>query len=465
VSHSIRQQLADKLTETFGKPPQRSLYSAMKAAKERGRAKTAEHYKAQWDETKHPRDADGKFGSGGGSAGGGDEQAQWDETNHPRDAGGKLGPGDTGESVGARDDDADNIPDSLEGPACQNCDTLAPPPGGYAPDPAKGEAARVGVPGDAVPPPPGKESLRLPNLTPDEREAETKALEWAFDREGGIDKAAADYDYAIALGLGDGRKTFGTDDVKAMMPMWNKDNDTKAKYNTAVHQAANAVAKRAFLQKLDKLKPGQSVMITAGGVAAGKGYAIDNAPGIVASLQENAGAVWDTAGEQNSTELPWVMDECRKRGLKADAVFVHADPTATFDRVISRTKKKGRMVDARAYADSYAFGGKNFAKFVQDNQGQGDLNVHYFDNSQGAPRQVDSLPADASGYDADTIYDIAMKKLAEAPPEEASPAVKAGGAAGARIWGHPPAQSGKAAYSRGRSFNSARQPLRLVRRR
>lgn len=436
----------------------------MEAAKERGRSKTAEHYEAQWDETKHPRAADGKFGSGGGSAGGGAEKAQWDETNPTRDAGGKLGPGDdqpgdTGASVGARDDDADNIPDSLEGPACQNCETEAPPPGGYAPDPAKGEAARVGVPGDAVPPPPNKEAMRLPNLTPEERDAESQALDWAMTN---IDARAAEYTHAVGNGLGKMGKTFGTDDVKEIMPVWYASHDTKAKYNTACHQAANAVAKRAFLGALDKLKPGDNVMVTAGGVAAGKGYAIKNAPGPVMGLQEAAGAVWDTAGEQNSTELPWVMDECRKRGLRAQAVFVHADPMATFDRVIGRTDEEGRMVDARAYADSYAHGGKNFSSFVQKNQGQGDLDVFYFDNSQGAPKQVDSMPPDATGYDSDTVYDVAMKKLAEAPPEKASPAVKAGGAAGARIWGNPPAQSEKAGYSRGRSFNSVPR-FRLVR--
>ena len=41
---------------------------------------------------------------------------------------------------------------------------------------------------------------------------------------------------------------------------------------------------------------------------SGKGYSLDNTPEAVAMKKESK-AVWDSAGDQNATENPWIQQE------------------------------------------------------------------------------------------------------------------------------------------------------------
>ncbi len=109
--------------------------------------------------------------------------------------------------------------------------------------------------------------------------------------------------------------------------------ENRATLNTPLHQTANAIAKNAFLQHLDTLKKGDQVLVTVGGCGAGKGYAMgkdkDTGEPFVPeafNLKKQVKAVWDSAGDQNATENPWIQKELEKRGLKGNYVFVHADP-------------------------------------------------------------------------------------------------------------------------------------------
>lgn len=334
-----------------------------------------------------------------------------------------------------------------------------PPPGEvYNPDPAQGKAARVGVPGDVVPPPP-KEVPRLPNLTPDEREQENKFAQMFESDPDGMAQKMIEAAGRKELG-NDGPSVFGTDDAKMLFKDWvgtsvpGPDGKPvtspetlayRSKYNTALHQTANAIAKRAFVKYLDdvvsKQPPEQRhVLVTAGGVAAGKGYAIGKVDQ-VKNVSALASATWDTAGEQNSTELPWVAAECKKRGIKMTAVYVHADPEVTWENpkggVISRAAGKGRMVDARAYADSYGYGAKNFHKWHQTVANDPDIHVAVLDNPRGGtPSALPAVPEQALAVDADQLYARCLKVLESYP---ASQEVKQGGSAGTRIWGPPAA--------------------------
>jgi len=241
---------------------------------------------------------------------------------------------------------------------------------------------------------------------------------------------------------------FETDAAKALMPEWTRPDlppDEKGKpihperaqaralYNTALHQTANAVVKRAFMRRLDeiaKMPEGQrKILVTSGGVAGGKGSALGARP----ELAQSVAATWDAAGEQNGTENPWLMEECEKRGIKPVFLFVAADPLATWPGAVDRAKSIGRMVDARLFADSYAHGAKNFSAFHEKNKDR--ASFVFAKAKKGDPVQfLDQMPPEALSMDAEVLYGQAMQyiqsKAAELPPH-----IVSGATAGSRIWG------------------------------
>lgn len=327
---------------------------------------------------------------------------------------------------------------------------LTPPAGGdplaYQVDPmvdADGDgvadAARVGLPGKTVAPPPT--IPRLPNLTAEERAVEGKFADaFEADSDG---MASAFYDVAKKNNF-----IFETDAAKSMMPEWTRPDlppDEKGKpihpdraqaralYNTALHQTANAVVKRAFIKRLDeiaKMPEGErKILVTSGGVAGGKGSALGARP----ELAQSVAATWDAAGEQNGTENPWLMEECEKRGIKPVFLFVSADPMTTWPGAVDRAKSIGRMVDARLFADSYAHGAKNFSAFHSKNKDK--ATFVFAKAKKGDPVQfLDQMPPEALSVDADALYGQAMQyiqsKAAELPPH-----IVSGATAGSRIWG------------------------------
>jgi hypothetical protein len=115
--------------------------------------------------------------------------------------------------------------------------------------------------------------------------------------------------------------------------------------------------------QLDKIaadrKAKKRVVVTDGGVGAGKIYAIEN-NSHACQLMMDADAVWDSAGEQNSTEIPWVIQEARARGIAVDVIYVLQTPDVSWARMIRRAASTGRVVDVRLHAESYAEGARNF---------------------------------------------------------------------------------------------------------
>lgn len=323
--------------------------------------------------------------------------------------------------------------------------TTPPPPGkAYKPNVEADhdndgvtEAARVGVPANQVPPPPPVP--RMPNLTEHERAVETAFRE---GYEADPDGVAATY-RSIAHGAGE-PPTFATDDAKVLSSAWSHpdlgDREramNRASLNVALHQTANAIAKRAFLQELDALKPGDHIMVTVGGCGAGKGYALKNVPAALA-LKNASKAVWDSAGDQNATENPWLLREADKRGLKLDFVYVHADPYrqwADGDRgvvVRAADPRDGRMVDAQVFADSYAIGARNHQAFYEANKDK--ANFVFLENGRDGPRQLDGIPPAALNVDRKDLARFAEKQvsLLGAPPW-----VVRGATIGSRLWGNP----------------------------
>lgn len=302
-------------------------------------------------------------------------------------------------------------------------------------------SSRVGVPGDEVPPPP--KVPRLPNLTPDERQVESR---FADLYESSPDAVVDNYLDRLKKGeVGDAPNVFATDDVKLLSPDYNPKGksedevkDARARYNVSVHQTANAVAKKAFLKYLDdtvsSLPPEKrTVLVTSGGVAAGKGYAISSVSE-ASEVAKKVGAIYDSAGEQNGTENKWILEECEKRGIKTTFAYVHANPQETWENpkrgVLERAGRTGRVVDAQLFAESYAVGAKNFHAFMEQHQGDADFFI--LDNSGKTPKRLDRIPEESLKWNVDEIHKRALKAIDERP--EIKPAVRRGATIGRRIW-------------------------------
>ncbi len=315
------------------------------------------------------------------------------------------------------------------------------------------KAARVGVEGipDRIP--------VLPNLIGRERRVENAFREKYHQNPDGM----ADQFIEIAQKIGQkkgGPPEFGTDDAKMLAKHWQspeleQDKEQRSKnramLNTALHQTANAIAKRAFVKHLDTLKPGDKVMVTVGGVGAGKGYALKNVDR-VRELKSQSKAVWDSAGDQNATENPDIQKELEKRGLKGVYVYVHTNPYVQWNHpekgVVSRAAKPddGRMVDAHVFADSYALGAKNHQKFYEAHQNNPNAEFVFIDNN-GKPRELPGIPPADLNLNRDDLLRHAIRKLHESDAPEH---VKHGGSLGSRIWGPPPPPPPKTAGEVGR---------------
>jgi hypothetical protein len=286
------------------------------------------------------------------------------------------------------------------------------------------EQARVGVAGAEVPPPPAK-LPRLPGLHDDEKKYEARMNDAFENNPEGAAKAFFE-------SCEKNNWVFETDAAKNLLPEWSrpdlpKDEKTvhperaefRGKYNAVLHQAANAIAKRAFVTRLDEIakmpEEKRKVLVTSGGVAAGKGSALAAQP----DLAKSVAATWDAAGEQNATENEWLIEECKKRGIRPTFLFVHADPKQSWPGVVERAKGIGRMVDAQLFADSYAVGAKNFADFhgKHKDSGAADFVFGVF-QGRGKPATItETMPEEALKLDADDIYQHASKYIDEKKSE------------------------------------------------
>lgn len=308
--------------------------------------------------------------------------------------------------------------------------------------PGKGKpakAARVGVSGDEVPPPP--KISKLPNLTKTERKVEREFINaYEKDPDGMANKLRKMLKKTTKPGE---PLTFGTDDAKVLHKAWgNKKmsledrSKNRATLNCALHQTANAVTKRAFVQHLNTLKKGDEVMVTVGGCGAGKGYALKNVPKAL-ELKKKAKAVWDSAGDQNATENTWIQKEAEKRGLKVNYVFVDADPKVQWahpDRgVVKRAQdpNDGRMVDAKVFADSYAHGAKNHQAFYEKNKNNKNANFIFLENGSN-PKEIPGIPKKRLRQSAKKLADFAIETVAK--NYDIPPHVRRGATIGTRIW-------------------------------
>ena len=299
--------------------------------------------------------------------------------------------------------------------------------------------AIVGVAGKEIP----EKVPRLNGITEEQKEIENQFAELWEDPEKREQAIATLREKFTSK---DGSMTIETDAVKELDPRWGdkqriKDLQNKKKAgtiteeerreldgylsfqqrnNTVLHQTANVLAKETLRREIEARKSrGEEVnlLVTSGGCAVGKGFGLeelgrqtirDNTPD--KSLVDDYNArttpnrnmiIWDSAGDQNATELPWVASQ------NVDHVtFVHTvgdgakNASNTKSGLVQRAVDKGRMVDANVYAQSYWIGNYNFQVFYDNNSTNPKFSFFKVENpgkGNGPTRLID--PSSTSGFD------------------------------------------------------------------
>lgn len=302
-------------------------------------------------------------------------------------------------------------------------------------------AARVGVPADMVPPPP--QVPRLPNLTPGERAVESAFAE-AYEKD--PDGMARKYLAMMAASGAAGK--FEVDAAKNLFEPWagkGLSPDARAEFrstmNTPLHQTANAIAKRAFLMHLDEMSDAdkaKGMLVTVGGCGAGKGFALKTLGSTIPELDaKRYGTVWDSAGDQNATENPWLLKEAKKRGIRVTYAYVSADPKVSWADpargVISRAKspEDGRMVDAKVFADSYVIGARNHAAFSQKHAKDADF--FFMANGGKSIDRLPGVPASDLARNTKDLHSFALKTVSDLG-RKIPKRIRRGALMGARVW-------------------------------
>jgi hypothetical protein len=190
------------------------------------------------------------------------------------------------------------------------------------------------------------------------------------------------------------------------------------------------------VKHLDSLPEGSEILVTVGGCGAGKGYALEKVPQAV-EMKGRAAVVWDSAGDQNATENPWILQEARKRKLKVNYVFVAADPKVQWADpgrgVVKRAQdpNDGRMVDAMVFADSYAIGAKNHHAFAQKHQHDPDVRCVYLQNG-AQPKLLSEMPKEMLEVDRRELAKFAVDYVNSNP--EIPDHIREGALGGQKIW-------------------------------
>ena len=338
--------------------------------------------------------------------------------------------------------------------------------------------AIVGVAGKEIP----KRVPRLSGITEEQKEIENQFAE-LWEDPGKREQAIATLREKFTSK--DGSMTIETDAVKELDPRWGDkqrikdlqkekkagtitdDEDTELRgylsfqqrNNTVLHQTANILAKETLRREIESRKAnGEEVnlMVTSGGCAVGKGFGLQ--PDGRKAIRKNTSdkslvsdyerrttpnknmIIWDSAGDQNATELPWVASQ------NVDHVtFVHTvgngakNASNANSGLVQRAVDKGRMVDANVYSQSYWIGNYNFQVFYDNNNGNPKFSFFKVENpgkGNGPTRLID--PDSTSGFDksyltANQAIQLIEKNLDSNPATTANPDMKADIDSGAKF--------------------------------
>lgn len=261
--------------------------------------------------------------------------------------------------------------------------TLVPPPSGKRVLQQSPSDALIGLPVDVIPATgSGADAIarlqaegipRWGGLTAKERGHETA---FADHLEQNLPAAVAEYT-ARSYDKEKGTYVFEVDAAKKLYEAYGAGKapegadqlDVRASANHAMHPAAVAIARAAFLTHIDTLAAlpagdsRRSIFVTNGGCASGKG-SLGN---IVKDHNDGKfefGAMWDAAGEGDAQENGWILQAAQARGLKVTYGMVESDPSVTYNGVLDRAGSSGRIVDPVTFARSYVRGQENMRAFL-----------------------------------------------------------------------------------------------------
>ncbi len=159
-----------------------------------------------------------------------------------------------------------------------------------------------------------------------------------------------------------------TDEIKLMSPHFNGTrvnlgnsvydgaDATKigpAVFNTALHPSATAIARIAL--ELVLRETDGPLVVMAGGVAAGKGFAAKKAN----FDDSDAAVVFDPDGESSQTFIDTVEALAAEHGNEMRLVGVVTDPVAAWLRALNRSFEEGRTVSETAFSHSHSTGVEN----------------------------------------------------------------------------------------------------------
>lgn len=281
------------------------------------------------------------------------------------------------------------------------------------------KASIVGVAGNEIP----EKVPRLNGLSSEQKKIEN---DFAQNWEDKTKREAAVSKLKDMFTDKDGVMTIETDKVKELDPNWGSKSRIKElsgkvksgeatsaeraelngylsyqqRNNTVLHQTANVLAKEVFRREVSERKArGEAVdvLVTSGGCAVGKGFGLEDMgremirknttnKKLVDGYNRDTKAsknmiIWDSAGDQNATELPWVASQGARH-----VTFVHtvgdAAKNASNEKsgLVQRAIDKGRMVDTTVYAQSYSIGNHNFNQFYQNNKDNKSFSFYKVEN-------------------------------------------------------------------------------------
>lgn len=207
------------------------------------------------------------------------------------------------------------------------------------------------------------------NLTPTERRLEARFVE-QLQR----DLPATLRDYRFRNG-----RILDTDLARGLSEDWNRTNESRARYTSAVHNPASALINALFHQMLTESKESNRdiVLFMAGGGGAGKTTAVTN---VAASLLDRAHLVYDTTLSRYEP-----AHEKITAALSADwtvvIVYVHRPFEAAVRGVIHRAVETGRTVPLNVLAADHVNAPLTVLRLAQEYPGDERVQVFVIDNS------------------------------------------------------------------------------------
>lgn len=290
--------------------------------------------------------------------------------------------------------------------------------------------ARVGVPAFEVPPPPEMIPC-LPNTTELEKGIEERfASQYLADPEGTVKRY-----FAAAQKVQSSQKVFSTYTARLLSPDYSPRDSSGEKvraarcaYGTITLQAANAIAKKAFITHLDRMQnvsEDKKTMVCVCGPVNGR------SKDLVRKVQAKAAAVWEAAGELNNIECPWLLEESRRRGFDTIFVYAHTDPYATWKELAAKAWEVGRLTDTLLFSESYVIGTQNFRKFMKLNTDSPDVEFVLVDGTTAAFKRLKEIPN--KDYDIKKLRGWCSGILKKSS-KSVQPSVLKGGLIGERIW-------------------------------